>query len=837
MSPQPSVTRLAGGARVAVSSSPAVRGTRVLDLSDNVAGAYAGRLLASVGAAVVLGEPPGGSPLRAAPPLLEIDGGHRSAAWEYLAACKDSVVVEPGAAVEAARGFDVVIVGSDAPGEGVAELVTALHDAHPSLVVVAVTPFGLTGPQSSWRAGPLEQWALGGQLTLNGEPDREPIPGGGAWNSHLVGATAAVAAQAALLSPAAQRGAVIDVAAQAALASAHQWSITMYTHTGVVKKRAGNRHGEMHHPLNLYECSDGWVCIAAASFHQWEGLCIAMDRVELLADDDLAGAADRFDRADEVDEAVTAWTRERTVAEVVEACQSHFCPAGPVGDLAGILADEQLVHRGYWRRVPELGADAKMPGVPFVLPGAPEFRPAPVSPVADPTSAGSSVTVRDSPAASPTDAGPADPGFAPLKGVRVVELTISWAGPLAGRFLADLGADVVKVEHPTSRGVAVVVPDPDAAPLPWKWGELPPTPVRNGMYPDAVPGVEWWNRMSLWNKMNRSKRSLCLDIKAPGGREVFERLVASADIVLNNYSPRGVRSLEIHHETLRSIKPDIVTVAMSGFGATGPGSEAVSWGPILDAASGLAATTGYRDSGPYKQGLAYPDPVGGVHGASAVLGAWWEHLRTGGPVHVDLSQLETLLSIAGDLALEASVTGRSPERRGARSPLYAPAGVYPCAGDDRWLALTVYDEQDWARLVSLVPALARPDWEQPEGRRRGHDDIDTLIAAWTRERQPHEAMAELQRAGLSAAVAATNKDLVEDPQLASRGFMVTVEQHACDPRQYPGSPFLVDGTPLPIRPVSLLGGDNAAVLAELGYDTAQQAELAASGAIATAPPS
>jgi crotonobetainyl-CoA:carnitine CoA-transferase CaiB-like acyl-CoA transferase len=406
---------------------------------------------------------------------------------------------------------------------------------------------------------------------------------------------------------------------------------------------------------------------------------------------------------------------------------------------------------------------------------------------------------------------------------------------MAGRFLADLGADVIKVEHPTSRGVAVTPPDPDAA-VPWTWGQLPAPSVRNGLYPNADPGTEWWNRMSLWNKMNRGKRSLCLDVKGPGGREVFERLVASADIVLNNYSPRGVRSLGIDHETLRSIKADIVTVAMSGFGATGPGAEAVSWGPILDAASGLAATTGYPDSGPYKQGVAYPDPVGGSHGAVAILAAWWEHRRTLDAVHVDLSQLETLLSVAGDQLLEASVTGRSPVRRGARSADHAPAGVYRCAGDDRWLALTVYDDADWDVLRGRLSGLDRPEWATVAGRQEGHDAIDELIEAWTIERTPGQAAAQLRAIGVAAAAVSTNRDLVEDPHLEARGFIVEVEHPAAGIGRFPGSPFLVDGEPLVIEPVSALGADNDEVLAELGFGAADRARLSAAATIATSPP-
>ncbi|MCP3990900.1 MAG: hypothetical protein GY724_17630, partial [Actinomycetia bacterium] len=177
-----------------------------------------------------------------------------------------------------------------------------------------------------------------------------------------------------------------------------------------------------------------------------------------------------------------------------------------------------------------------------------------------------------------------------------------------------------------------------------------------------------------------------------------------------------------------------------------------------------------------------------------------------------------------------------PLRRGARSAHHAPAGVYECAGHDRWLTLTVYDEADWALLVTVIPALDRAQWAGVEARRLHHDEIDRLITTWTSARSPNEAMAELQRAGLAAATAFTNQDLVEDPQLATRSFMVAVDQPACGPRLYPGSPFLVDGKPIEIQPVSSLGGNNDEILAELGLSPDQRAELVASATIATSPP-
>ncbi len=504
----------------------------------------------------------------------------------------------------------------------------------------------------------------------------------------------------------------MEVSALGALANAHQWSFSLYTHNGVTKRRWGNRFGEQHHPLALYECIDGWVYIAAVSIHQWEGFCIAMDQVELLARDDFYVPAVRFDHADELDEIICAWAATKTVAEAVTALQDNHVPSGPVASLDDMLASPQLASRDYWVDLAAAGspdsASARIPGPPARIEGAtPEFRRAPAlgegaAGAADAEGAQSTVGPAPSERRWPD-------GIKPLAGVRVVEFTIAWAGPLVCRMLADLGADVIKIEHPTARGLAMPPADKIGAERgSWEWGQLPGPLSRNGIFLGNDPGVDWFNRLGHWNKMNRSKRDLCLDVKAAGGREVLRRLVATADIVVNNYSPRGVRSLGITPVELREMNPSVVTLDMSGFGATGPDAEGISWGPVLDAASGLASTTGYPDSGPYKQGIAFPDVVGGLHGTVIVLAALWQHWRTRDPVAVDLSQLETAIAVAGDQFGEASLrpTGSPPSRRGVRSRDAAPAGVYRCRGEDAWLALTVTDDEAWQAPGRSAPQRA-----------------------------------------------------------------------------------------------------------------------------------
>ena len=799
------------------------------------------------GAEVVVGEPPEGSRLRQSR-VLDIGDGPVSVTWEYLRANTTSVLRDPGASLAGlAAGFDVLVLDCQGDLASTQAEVTGAREAHPQLVAAAITPYGLTGPKSAWRAGPLEHWALAGHMSLNGEPDRHPLPGGGPWLTHLVGATAAIGIGAALVNAATTgRGDLVEVSALEALANAHQWSFSLYTHNGVTKRRWGNRFGEQHHPLALYECIDGWVCIAAVSVHQWEGFCIAMDQVELLARDDFYVPAVRFDHADELDEIICAWAATKTVAEAVTALQDNQVPSGPVASLDDMLASPQLAARDYWVNLdapPDdaaLGgamtaatAGARLPGPPARIDGAtPQFRRAPALGIGAPAADAAATAGRE----------PIWPdGIKPLAGVRVVEFTIAWAGPLVCRMLGDLGADVIKIEHPTARGLAMPPAEKIVAERgDWEWGQLPGPLSRNGIFLHNDPGDDWFNRLGHWNKMNRSKRGLCLDLKAPGGREVLSRLVATADIVVNNYSPRGVRSAGITPAELREMNPAIVTLDMSGFGATGPDAERISWGPVLDAASGLASTTGYPDSGPYKQGIAFPDVVGGLHGTVIALAALWQHWRTNNPVSVDLSQLETAIAVAGDQFAEASMRhpgAPPPPRRGARSPDAAPAGLYRCLGDDAWLALTVTDDEAWKALAgALDDPTCKPHWATAAARQADHNTIDAMIERWTLTRDKHDAAAELQAAGISASAVMTIADIVNDPHSTARNLMVDHARPDEQPQLFPGLPFRFETTPAAVSPPPKLGQHNDPILTELGYTPTQITALYDTNTIAQAPP-
>ncbi|MEI7991957.1 MAG: CoA transferase [Actinomycetota bacterium] len=803
---------------------------RVVALDPDLAAAYCARLFASVGAEVVIVEPTGGSRLRSEPPMLSgSDGRGTSALWEYLAAGARSAVVPDDGELDALFGWaDIVVSTCNGDADAALALRERIRALDPTTVHVVTSGYGLTGPYRNWRRSPLTDWVGGGHAYLTGLPDREPLQGAGPWASYLTGTTAAIGAQAALLHAVRTgEGQLVDVSALESMASLHQWTVTMYTHTGCVKGRWGNRFAESVHPIALYACSDGWISIVAPSYPSFEALCLVIDAPELLIDPEFQANSVRFDRADEIDPYITAWTTARTCAEAVRELQAGNVPASALKTLADAVAEEQLVVRDYWEHAPYLGDDARFPVAPFRTDAG--LRPTTLSFAATVGAHTAEVLA----AARSTPVRPTLP-HVDLSKVRVLEFGIAWAGPLTGRWLADLGADVAIVEHPAARGVVMRT---DAGPD-FVRGRLPAAYLRFPVFPNAVPGERWWNRGGMFNKMNRSKRSVCLDAKTGRGPEVLAGLVGASDVILNNYSPRGARSMGIDGDGARKQNPSAVTVCLSGYGATGPLASYLSYGPVLQAHAGFDEMNGYLDVGPVRLGLAFPDSVGGLHGVFATMTALWERELTGGPVHVDVWQFETLLSIAGELVLATSVTGESPKRHGNRAVGIAPQGVYRCAGDDAWVALSAVDDTQWRALVAVVAGelTGRAD-DDLDKRTRDADGLDEAITAWTVQRTPVVAATELQAAGIAAFPVMTNRDLVEDPHMRSRGFVVTWDQTDVGPMEFPGFPVHFETIKPRLTTCPGLGADNAAVLAErLGYGADLVSELFAEGALGDRPP-
>jgi crotonobetainyl-CoA:carnitine CoA-transferase CaiB-like acyl-CoA transferase len=352
--------------------------------------------------------------------------------------------------------------------------------------------------------------------------------------------------------------------------------------------------------------------------------------------------------------------------------------------------------------------------------------------------------------------------------------------------------------------------------------------------------VDPWNRQGFVNKFALGKRSVGLDLSTPEARAAFERLVAAADVVIENYSPRVMPNLGLGEDRLRACNPHVVYVTMPGYGRTGPAKDYSAYGPVLDSHAGLSTLMGYPDVDAWKCGIAWPDPVAGIHAAFATLVALWVRDRDPqrAAATVEVAQFETAVSMIGDRIIRAQIDAADPPIIGNRHPLHAPHGVYRCAGDDRWLALCVSDDAAWASLCLAIEAPPSwPTWDLPL-RRAEHDAIDATIAAWSARLDPHAAAAALQVLGVAAAPVADARDLVEDPHLAAAGFFTPLDHPSTGPIRWHRLPLrcsTIEARPRSAAP--RLGTDNDAVLrAWAGLDSHEIDALIGQGVLGDIPP-
>lgn len=344
----------------------------------------------------------------------------------------------------------------------------------------------------------------------------------------------------------------------------------------------------------------------------------------------------------------------------------------------------------------------------------------------------------------------------PLSGVRVLDLTRVYAGPTCARILCDLGAEVIKVE-----GLRSI------------------DNIRLAVIADNNAEGDFWNRMGYFLFRNAGKRSLTLDFNEPQAVELFKRLVPHADVVVESFTPRVMAQHGLDYQSLRRIRPDLIMISLSGYGQTGPWRDYCAYGTGLEPASGISSFTGYRGGDPMRTGISFTDPYCGIIGAGAVLAALHYRRRSGRGQHIDLSEQEAAIPMGGYALMDHLLNGRDPQRIGNRSPWFAPQGCYPCRGDDNWLVLTVRNDAEWRAFCG---AVGHREWTEDDrfadvlGRHRHHDELDELIASWTREQDHIEAMHLLQGAGVIAAAVLNPKQVLLDPHLRRRRYFDIVEQ-------------------------------------------------------------
>lgn len=416
----------------------------------------------------------------------------------------------------------------------------------------------------------------------------------------------------------------------------------------------------------------------------------------------------------------------------------------------------------------------------------------------------------------------------PLDGVRVIDLTHVWAGPLGTRILGDLGADVIKVEAPFGRGPASL-------------------PANTPGFWQGSPADQPYNRQAGFNKLNRNKRSVCIDLKMPEGRAVFLDLVRTADAVVENFSARAMGSLGIGYNELSKVRPDLIHIAMPGYGSYGPNSDYVAYGPSVEPTTGLTSLMGYGPDEPRPTLIGIPDAVSGAALPGTLVSALLQRRQTGKGGFIDLALQESAIGMLGEYLVEYQLSGEHPEIRGNRHREYAPQGIYPClptiVGDEERsnsIFVTCRDDGEWAALCEVLnPDLRRdPQFATCADRRANHDSLDRAISHVTGMRDKLQLMTELQSRGVPAGAVTIAPEFMSAEQVVERGYFIELGSEDIPAVPFPGNPVIIDGKRHETwRVAPKLGEHNRQLLRDLpGYSDEDIERLYASGVILERPP-
>ena len=804
---------------------------RVLDLTDH-RGELAAMLLGDLGADVIRVEPPGGVAARRVGTLLPDDRAPvdlRSLQFIAFNRNKRSIVLDLAQSDEE-QAFERLIAGADfviesGPG-GFAELhgftFARLRTLNPRIVHVLITPWGCDGPAAERLATDLTLSAMGGQAALQGAADRAPVRISVPQIWRHAGAEAAAAAliahQRMQRTDAAQ---FVDLSAQCATTWLTMNAMDAAPVQGFNFERRGSTVQMGTREVDpVFACADGFL-VALPVGTVLEPLLGHLLAEELIDESWLEEEWLTIDQRRMLGEEVR-FSREQVIEVLAKFFQRHTKGAlfqlglelgitlAPVNSVADLLQFEQLRAREAWTGVTLAdGAQVRAPGRIAVLgSGIPGVRlPAPRL---DEHGAEIRAELEASPRKPAAVQLRPHPSGHPFAGLKVLDLTWIIAGPSTVRYFSDHGAMVVKVES-----------------------ELRPDGLR---LLGPVRGGSQWNSSHFYGEFNAGKHCIQLNLKNPEAIAIMKKLIAWADVFVENWAPGALARIGLDYAVVRAINPKLIMLSTSLMGQTGPASEVAGFGYHAGGMAGFYEVTGWPDQPPHGPWMAYTDVIAPRIIVAIVTAAIDHRHRTGEGQHIDAAQFEMALHFLAPEILEVQTQGHSVSRLGNRSRFAAPEGIYPSAGTDQWLAISVETDAQWRALRSALsdPAWARdPAFDTLGGRQARHDDIDAGIVEWTRTRDRYVAMEHLLAAGVPAGAVQRSSDLATDPQYLHRGFQRFHDHPVMGRVPYAGVQYRIPGyTPGPFRFAPLLGEHTDQVLSEeLGMTADEIAAARAAGAL------
>jgi crotonobetainyl-CoA:carnitine CoA-transferase CaiB-like acyl-CoA transferase len=775
-----------------------LEGFRALDLTG-LSGQLCGRILGDLGMEVIKIEPPGGDPVRKVAPFVTAPDGKRlSTVFAHLNAGKASKVLDLDNEADCAAFKKLVetadvVLESFQPGElaGKGLAYEQLSAINPAIVMASITAFGQTGPKKDYAYNDLVALAESGFLYISGDPSLPPCRPPETQAYYFASLFAAAGVLAALYRrQRSGQGDYIDATMQETLAT-HEHIIRLYANEQQILKRAGSQHGSVA-PARIFPCKNGFIYLYVTRQHWKLFLEIWKDHPAEYDGKDWLNNLYRRAHADQLNPAIEAFVGQYTMAEITDLLQAQGIPCVPVNTPLGFANDEHVQSRRFMVDVDHAGfGKAKQAATPFVIDGA--RLPVRSVPVLD--SWRESESRPAAPATKDATRANANAGNGPLDGMRVVSFDHVLAGPYGTTILAELGADVVKVE--SSKG---------------------------GMDPFRFFGTgEDPNLSPRFLEFNRNKRSFTVNLKHPKGQGVLHDLVAKADAVLDNYSVDVVGRIGLAYDQLCKVKPDIVNLRMPGLGTTGPKRHFSTVGVNITSFTGLTYMWNHpgNTNPPIGSQTVYPDYVSGVLCAIIIISGVLHRDRARKGAFIDLGQSEATAFMIGANLMEAAARGRDPEPIGNASFSVAPHDCYPCRGDDRWCVIAAESEAQWRALTGIIGGGIAEDsrFKTNADRLKNRAALNGVIARWTENQDGFDVRDRLQSAGVPCGVVQTGEDLCRDPQLKERGFIVAVENPRLGRVVLPNFPLQFNNSRLTRRwEFPVLGRDTEAVLRDVvGY--------------------
>jgi crotonobetainyl-CoA:carnitine CoA-transferase CaiB-like acyl-CoA transferase len=792
----------------------------VLETAQGVAGPYCGKLLADHGAVVVKVEPPGGDrsrrfgPFPASGPDLETSGR-----FLHLNAGKSSVTLDSSGPLgvarllDLARRADLVIDDGSLPAAGLS--VEVLQKVRQQLVVVQVGA-GASPAEQLLESADLIAYAATPWMHAMGRAGQPPAYPGREYPAYAAGLYAAFGAMAALLHARhTGQGQIVRVSVIEAALSIDFYEISTYSYSGTVRRRRGHRVSGV--AASVQPCSDGHVALTVNTDRAWRQFCAIVHRPD-LAEPPFGTAQHRLAQVEALEPELQSALSQMTRSELTQLCQRHRVALSPVISVPELLELDQLRTRSWFQALehPQAGR-LRYAGPPFRL-TAPRWRLAgpapalgqdneqylPVGRRADEAEQSGShadgelgTVVSSEPCPHPV-----------FDGVRIVDLTMGWAGPLATMLFADFGAEVIKIEGPAHIDW-------------WRKGSA----SRPSVTMDYQSRM--WERSPLFNGVNRNKRGICLDLTSEQGRALLLRLVEVSDVLVESFAPRVLRGWGCDYQALSRRNPRLIMMSLPAVGAVGPWSSYVGYASNTEALSGMTSLCG-DDGGPMLQSPFIADPVAGLNGAAALAMALYHRELTGEGQFVEVAQVESIIPFLGDALMEFAMNNRELPRSSPGRP--PPYGCFPARGDDRWVAICVTADAQWTRLCQLMSRqdlLADARLCTEAGRQAHGQRVWQAVAAWTTHRDAEEIAALLTGGGIAAMPVRSAAEALQP--LREVGCLVDVEHPAAGRHPYPGVTVRMSRTPGRIRsPAPLFGQHNDEVLRSLlGLGEVELADLRA----------